>query len=80
MFGVLAALALFLCLVIGHDISTCNSGIGQFAHALDQRAASQCTTVNTAHAAPEVVTVVLGVEPVTAHPEARAPAEEMTRG
>jgi len=60
-FGVLAALGLFLSLLIGHDASTCNSGIGEFAQALDQQAASQCSTVNTAHAALEVVTVVLGV-------------------
>jgi hypothetical protein len=59
--GITSALALFLSLVIGHDASTCNSGIGEFAQALDQQAASQCSTVNTAHAALEVVTVVLGV-------------------
>ena len=60
-FGILTALALFLSLMIGHDASTCNSGIGEFAQALDQQAASQCSTVNTAHAALEVVTVVLGL-------------------
>ena len=60
-FGVLAALSLFLSLLIGHDASTCNSGIGEFAQAFDQQAASQCSTVNAAHAALEVVTVVLGV-------------------
>lgn len=60
-FGVLAALALFLSLLIGHDASTCNSGIGEFAQAFDQQAASQCSTVNTVHAALEVLTLVLAV-------------------
>ena len=61
-FGVLATLALFLSLLIGHDASTCNSGIGEFAQAFDQQgAASQCSTVNTVHAALEVLTLVLAV-------------------
>ncbi|MGH3399082.1 MAG: hypothetical protein ACRDPO_30805 [Streptosporangiaceae bacterium] len=60
-FGNLAALALFLSLLIGRDASTCNSGIGEFAQAFDRRAASQCSAVNTAHAALEALTALLAV-------------------
>jgi hypothetical protein len=59
--GALAAAGLLLTLLIGHDASTCNSGLGEFAQALDQQTASQCSGVNTAHAVLEALTVVLGV-------------------
>jgi hypothetical protein len=59
--GVLGAVALFACLITGHNASACNSGIGEFAQALDRQAASQCTTANFVHAICEVATTVLGV-------------------
>jgi hypothetical protein len=46
---------------IGHDASTCNSGLGQLAYASSQQAASQCSTASIAHTVLRVAAAVLGV-------------------
>ncbi|MGH3403952.1 MAG: hypothetical protein ACRDRJ_15845 [Streptosporangiaceae bacterium] len=50
-----------LTLIVGHNASTCNSGLGQVAQAFDQQTAGQCSAVNSAHAFLIVATVVLGI-------------------
>ena len=41
--GVAAVVGIILVALMGNDASVCSSGFGQFAQAVDQLAASQCT-------------------------------------
>jgi hypothetical protein len=59
--GVLAAIALGIMLVLGNDVSQCQSGLGQLAQGFSNSTAQDCSNVIGLHLIAEFFTITLGI-------------------